>query len=208
MKKHLISILLVTMAATAAPAFAAGDAAAGKNLFGTCAACHGAQAEGNKAMNAPRLTGQGETYLVRQLNNFKQGIRGADPKDMLGMQMASMAKVLADDAAVANVVAYIETLPVVASPVTVSGDAAAGKSLFAACVACHGADAKGVAAMNAPALVGQADFYLVTQLKNFKAGLRGTHTSDVFGKQMAPMAMMLPDEAAINNVVAYINSLK
>jgi cytochrome c oxidase subunit 2 len=62
--------------------------------------------------------------------------------------------------------------------------------------------------MNAPALAGQADFYLVTQLKNFKTGVRGAHAEDVFGKQMAPMAMMLPDETAINNVVAYINTLK
>jgi cytochrome c oxidase subunit 2 len=208
MNKYLIPILLLATASFTAPVLAAGDAAAGKNLFGTCAACHGAQAEGNKAMNAPRLTGQGETYLVRQLNNFKKGIRGADGKDPLGMQMASMAKMLADDTAVANVVAYIESLPVVPSPITVQGDAAAGKSLFTACVACHGADGKGVPAMNAPALAGQADFYLVTQLKNFKTGVRGTHAEDVFGKQMAPMAMMLPDEAAINNVVAYINTLK
>ena len=32
---------------------AAADAAAGKALFSSCVACHGAQAEGNKAMNAP-----------------------------------------------------------------------------------------------------------------------------------------------------------
>ena len=208
MKEYLISVLLIGMAAGVAPVFAAGDAAAGKALYGTCAACHGAQAEGNKAMNAPRLTGQGDAYLVRQLNNFKKGMRGSDSRDMLGMQMAGMAKILADDAAVANVTAYIESLPVVASPVTVNGDAGAGKGLYMACMACHGADGKGVVAMNAPALAGQADFYLITQLKNFKAGLRGTHADDVFGKQMAPMAMMLADEAAMNNVVAYINTLK
>ncbi len=208
MKKYLIAALLTGMAGGIAPVFAAGDAAAGKALYGTCAACHGAQGEGNKAMNAPRLTGQGEAYVARQLNNFKKGVRGSDSRDMLGMQMAGMAKILADDTAVANVTAYIESLPVVASPVTVKGDAGVGKGLYMACMACHGADGKGVVAMNGPSLAGQADFYLVTQLKNFKAGIRGAHADDVFGKQMAPMANLLADEAAINNVVAYINTLK
>jgi len=49
-------------------------------------------------------------YLVTQLSNFKQGIRGAHPKDMYGPQMASMAGFLADDQAASDLVAYIDTL--------------------------------------------------------------------------------------------------
>lgn len=108
MKHYLISALLLGMVA-GAPAMA-GDAAAGKALYGTCAACHGAQAEGNKAMNAPKLAGQEEWYLVRQLNNFKKGVRGAAAGDAFGKQMAPMAMTLADEAAIANVVAYINSL--------------------------------------------------------------------------------------------------
>lgn len=206
MKNYLISALLLGMVVSA-PAMA-GDAGAGKGLFGACAACHGAQGEGNKAMNAPKLAGQEEWYLARQLGNFKKGIRGSAAGDTFGKQMAPMAMTLPDDAAVANVAAYIKTFPDNASPVTVQGDAAAGKSLFGACAACHGAKGEGNVAMNAPRLAGMSDFYMVTQLKNFKSGARGTHADDAFGKQMAPMAMTLADDAAIANVVAYINTLK
>jgi len=50
-----------------------GDAATGKPLYAVCAACHGLQAEGNPALNAPKLSGQGDWYLKRQLRNFKNG---------------------------------------------------------------------------------------------------------------------------------------
>ena len=206
MKHYLISARLLGMVA-GSPAMA-GDAGAGKSLYGTCAACHGAQAEGNKAMNAPKLAGQEQWYLVRQLNNFKKGVRGTAAGDAFGKQMAPMAMTLADEAAIANVAAYIGTLPDNPAAATVQGDAAAGKALYGACAACHGAKGEGNVAMNAPRLTGMSDFYMVTQLKNFKAGARGTHADDAFGKQMAPMAMTLADEAAIANVVAYINSLK
>nr|WP_244505504.1 c-type cytochrome [Methyloceanibacter stevinii] len=49
-------------------------------------------------------------YTVRQLNNFKTGVRGANPKDTHGQQMAPMAKMLGTDDDVADVAAYIETL--------------------------------------------------------------------------------------------------
>jgi hypothetical protein len=56
-------------------------------------------------------------------------------------------------------------------------------------------------------LVGQNDWYLVTQLKNFKAGYRGSHADDKFGAQMIPMVGALIDQVAIENVVTYINTL-
>src|SRR6266568_705291 len=97
-----------TFAQTSAQA--PGDAAAGRPLYAVCAACHGLQAEGNPALNAPKLSGQGDWYLKRQLRNFKQGVRGAHPKDLYGPQMALMAAILADDQATHDVVAYINTL--------------------------------------------------------------------------------------------------
>ena len=53
-----------------------------------------------------------------------------------------------------------------------------------------------------------SDWYLVTQLKNFHQGIRGGPSEDLYGQQMASMAANLPDEAAIRNLVAYINTLK
>jgi cytochrome c oxidase subunit 2 len=44
------------------------------------------------------------------LHNYRAGLRGADPADTDGQQMRIMAATLADDAAVNDVVAYINTL--------------------------------------------------------------------------------------------------
>lgn len=91
-------------------ALAAGDPERGKALYATCGACHGVNGEGMEALNAPALAGQEQWYVIRQLQNFKNGIRGANPRDIYGMQMAPMAQILPDDQAIEDVAAYIETL--------------------------------------------------------------------------------------------------
>jgi cytochrome c oxidase subunit 2 len=185
----------------------AGDAEAGKALYAVCAACHGAQAEGNPTMHAPKLSGQADWYLKRQLTQFKQGARGAHEQDTYGKQMAPMAATLADAAAIDNVVAYIATLPDDPAPATLQQATARGQKLYANCAACHGADARGIQAMNAPRLAGISDWYLVTQLKNFRQGIRGAHPQDLYGGQMRSMAAILTDEQATNDLVAYIGGL-
>lgn len=90
---------------------AAGDAKAGKGLYSTCIACHGASGEGNMKLNAPMLAGQGDWYIARQLKSFKDGIRGSNPKDVYGFQMRPMAMMLKDDKAINDVSAYIATFP-------------------------------------------------------------------------------------------------
>jgi cytochrome c oxidase subunit II len=52
-----------------------------------------------------------------------------------------------------------------------------------------------------------SDWYMVTQLKNFKQGIRGAHPQDMYGPQMGLMADILVDDQAINDLVAYINTL-
>jgi cytochrome c oxidase subunit 2 len=185
-----------------------GDATAGAAAYAVCSACHGASGEGNPAMNAPKLAGQGSWYLKRELENFKHGLRGTQDRDTFGKMMAPMAATLPDAAAIDNVVAYIRTLPDNPAPQTVNGNAGDGQRLYDTCAACHGAGGLGAQATNAPRLKGMSDWYLVTQLKNFHQGIRGGPSGDLYGQQMASMAANLPDEAAIRNLVAYINTLK
>lgn len=189
-----------------AQARAPGNAVAGGAAYAVCAACHGAKGEGNLALNAPRLSGQGTWYLERQLRLFKQGQRGTHDKDAFGKMMAPMAATLADDAAIADVSAYIAALPDARVAATIQGNVDAGRRLYATCAACHGADGRGIAATNAPRLQGMSDWYMARQLKNFRDGVRGAHAQDVYGAQMALVAGMLTDDAAVGDVLAYLNS--
>ena len=79
-------------------------------IFKNCAVCHGESAQGHYAQKAPKLAGQYTSYLKRQLENYQQGIRGKHPQDMYGPQMILMSKLLQDDHAIDDVLAYIATL--------------------------------------------------------------------------------------------------
>ena len=181
------------------------DLAAGKLLYQTCSACHGANGEGNQALNSPKLTGQEGWYLKRQLHYFKTGVRGAAENDVFGKQMAPMAAVLADDKAINDVIAYIDSLPDSPAQHTVQGDANAGEDIYLTCGKCHGLNGQGNWALRAPRMAGMSDWYLVTQLKNFKHGARGAHPNDSTGYQMTSMVLSLNEEK-INDVVAYVNT--
>jgi cytochrome c oxidase subunit II len=87
-----------------------GDAAAGQQAYSICSACHGADGTGNEALGAADLRYLSETYLARQLMYFRDGIRGSNPQDVRGAQMATMARILTTDQAIADVIAYIKTL--------------------------------------------------------------------------------------------------
>jgi cytochrome c oxidase subunit 2 len=89
-----------------------------------------------------------------------------------------------------------------------AGDPARGQGLYGVCSTCHGERGEGLEEMNAPALAGREAWYLARQLNNFKSGIRGAHPDDVYGRQMAPMAQILTDAQAIEDVVAYLSSLK
>ncbi|HSC84955.1 MAG TPA: c-type cytochrome [Pseudomonas sp.] len=97
----------------------------------------------------------------------------------------------------------------VSSPgLALSASADAGKTLFQTqCVACHGANAEGNAAMGAPALAGQPADYLFRQLQHFRSGQRGAQAGDSAGAMMIPMARSLPDEAAAQGVADYLSTL-
>jgi cytochrome c oxidase subunit 2 len=187
---------------------AEGDAIAGQAQYAVCSACHGAQGEGNAAMHAPKLAGQDAWYIRKQLENFRNGVRGTHEDDVYGQQMAPMAATLADPASVNNVIAYLDTLPDNAPAATISGDIARGEELFNTCVSCHGDKGQGIWSLNAPRLTGMDDWYVAGQLENLKQGIRGAHRRDYYGEQMAFMARTLVRDSDINDVVAYLNTLQ
>jgi cytochrome c oxidase subunit 2 len=202
MKKLVLTALILS---GLAGGFAAADE--GKQQYATCIACHGDRGQGMPALNAPALAGLDAAYLGRQLKHFRNGIRGADERDTYGRQMAPMAAVLTDDAAVAAVAAYIAGLSAVPVEAPSEADFRNGENQYnAACGACHGATAQGNPALNAPRLSGLDAAYLRRQYENFAAGVRGAHADDKYGRQMAMMATMLASEKDLLDVIAFITS--
>ena len=183
-----------------------GNAAAGQAVYAVCAACHGPQAQGNRALNAPKLSGQAGWYLARQLRHFRQGIRGSNDQDIYAKQMIPIASTLADDTAINNVVAYINSLPDEPAPSALAGDPDRGRSLYTTCAACHGTSGQGIWSTNAPRLSHMSDWYLARQLHNFHSGIRGSHPQDFYGAQMALIAKILPDDRAIDDLLAYVHT--
>lgn len=100
---HVASLPRTTNAAPSS-----GNLHNGNNLYqGTCGACHGVTAEGNPALKAPRLTGLDASYIKRQFANFRDGVRGTDPKDTPGKQMAMMAKTVPVERDLDDIIAFI-----------------------------------------------------------------------------------------------------
>lgn len=183
-----------------------GNPKMGRMTYMMCLGCHGLKAEGSKGFKAPRLAGQAPWYLKRQLTKFRQGVRGAHPSDMQGAQMAPMAKMLRGSA-IDDVVAYIASLDVSKPADRGEGDATAGAETYAICATCHGPSAQGLEAQKGPRLSHQHAWYLSKQLSNYRGGLRGAHLEDLEGQQMAAIASTLSDEAAIADLIAFIQSL-
>ena len=151
--------------------------------------------------------GMDEWYVMQQLQNFKADVRGPHEEDPYGYEMQPMAAAL-DDAQIAAAAEFASATRSPAPPATVTGDIDKGKAHYSTCAACHGVDGKGNEALGSPNLTIANDWYLVTQLKNFRSGARGSHPSDIYGMQMRASARLLADDNAINDVVAYINTLQ
>lgn len=202
----LASVLLVAVLSGCRPD-GAKKTLPGDELYAACISCHGKDGYGQQNIAAPAIAGLPAWYLEAEFYKFRTGVRGAHPDDLEGLRMRPMSRQMMDDGEIKAVITYVASLPAKNQAKTVDGDATAGAQLYATCTACHGPDGKGNQALNAPPIVGQHDWYLVSQLKKFKTGIRGAHRKDVTGAQMRPMAMTLADEQAIKNVVAHIGTL-
>lgn len=105
-----VAAYIASLDAESQPTSIDGRASEGSRHYRTCGACHGPNGEGVKSTNAPRLAGLEDWYIKRQLQHFKAGIRGAHEDDLYGPQMRDMSRILVDETAIDNVVAYISTL--------------------------------------------------------------------------------------------------
>lgn len=207
------------------------DIEAGRTLWKFCAFCHNTEGFGHERTDAPKVAGDPAWYTERQLQNFRNKVRGAHPEDQPGLQMFVYSYPLVDDAAIRNMAAFIETLPVdpenpapdrmrnrpknrpyewdsqfAVTTAEEDADPAAGEKLYVTCAVCHGEAGEGNQQLNSPRLDNKQDWYLVRQLKYFKYGARGVHEDDVYGKQMAEQGTPATDQDIVD-VVAYIMTL-
>jgi cytochrome c553 len=214
MKKLMIAALMVV--GFAGNAMAAGDAAAGKAKVAACAACHGA--DGNSAAPTfPKLAGQSEKYLIKQLSEInrkdKTGkIIRAVPA-MTGQTENMSAQDIADVAAffagqkMSGGAAKKEKIALGAE-IYRSGDKEKG---LAACSGCHSPTGQGNAPAGFPKLGGQHADYIVAQLKAFRTGAddaenAAARTNDGDTRIMRDIAYRLSDKE-IDSVASYISGL-
>ncbi|MGH8439792.1 MAG: c-type cytochrome [Pseudomonas sp.] len=204
MNKLLVSLLLtlgVTGAANAAEPIK-GDAAAGQAKTAVCGACH--NPDGNSlAPNFPKLAGQGEKYLEKQLHDIKSGKRTV--LEMTGMLAAF------NDQDMADIAAYFASQKGsvgAADPKLVER----GRALFnggdlekglPACTGCHSPNGAGLALAGFPHLGGQHSQYVAKQLTDFREGNR---TNDGDATTMRTIAAKLSNKD-IEALSSYIQGL-
>jgi cytochrome c553 len=182
--------------------------ALGKSLYDSCLPCPGENGDGFPSVLAPSIGGLPQWYIEAQLMKFRATKRGYHFDDLAGLRMRPMALSLRDEEDVKLVAAYIAQMPRPVHAITIQGgDVSKGKALFGTCTACHGADGAGNQALNAPAIAGADDWYLMEQLVKFKTKQRGDPALDPIGATMQAMTATLPDEQAMKDVIAYVMTL-
>ena len=209
MKNVMIALGLVLGCVSGA---LAGDAAAGKGKTLVCSACHGA--DGNSAAATfPKLAGQNEKYLIKQMMDINSGAR---PVPTMAGQLDNMS---AED--IGNIAAFYAgqtnsggqtsaELLELGQKVYRAGVSARG---VAACAACHSPRGGGNAPAGFPALAGQHADYIADQLRRFRIGAENTleqnpaaRTNDGDGRMMRDVAAGMSDNQ-IEAVSSYIAGL-
>jgi cytochrome c553 len=182
------------MVASACFAAEGGNAANGQTIFSSgkgdaaaCMTCHGDKGQGNDAMGAPRLAGQGTAYIIKQLTDFAEGKRTPTG---VGAVMPSFAKALSEQDR-RDVAAYVHSIndaPELSDLKALKdsgqkiGEAYKGQILVQygvmekdhpagavpACKSCHQWNGRGAAPVF-PMIGEQKYVYLVNQLHNWRA---------------------------------------
>ncbi len=215
MKTIIPVFFLALSAALALNAQAAGDAKAGQALVVACLACHGEG--GNSAVpNFPKLAGQGEKYLLKQLKDVKAGERVIP--EMAGLldklSETDLANIAAYFAAQTTQLSGSKALKVqvnsgekvdalkLGNTIFRGGNAATG---VPACSGCHSPSGLGNSPAGYPRLSGQHAAYIEKQLKDFRAGNR---VNDGEAKTMRQVAQNMSDAeiTAVANFVAGLHA--
>lgn len=136
----------------------------------TCHLCHGTNGEASNAIY-PRLAGQNRSYLVKQLRNFREGVRKSDTMNEMAQELKDeQIEALAD---------YFSSKPGHSHRVRDKGLAAVGEYIFLkgnkfsgipACASCHGLEGLGTEQL--PRLAGQHKRYVADQLQAFDQRVR------------------------------------
>jgi len=180
----------------------------GEQLYAACEHCHGTGGEGKVELSAPKLAGLPAWYLTRQLQRFKDGTRGKHPDDEKGLRMRAMARQMMSDAEVDAVVAYVAAMPdVEVIPTLPEPDPAAGGADFAACAVCHGEKGEGNESIMAPRIARLNDWYVASQIRKYRSGIRGGAEGDDVGAAMREMVNKAVAPERIDNLAAYIQRL-
>lgn len=159
------------------------DAVRGAGLYAQCAACHGAEGNGDARGSTPRIAGQHYRVIAKQLVDFRFGRRW-------DFRMESMADKhhLEGPQDIADVSVYIAGLSRPGNRGIGSGELQmeGSRIYFAQCQSCHGQDADGDSLRGIPRLAGQHYSYLVRQMYDAVDGRRMT-LPRLHSKRIAPL---------------------
>jgi cytochrome c553 len=201
--KNWLAIALTLFVSTAmGSAMAGGDAEAGKTKSANCVACHGA--DGNSVNPEwPKLAGQNEKYLAKQLGYFQHGER--ENSTMSGMVTGLSESDIDDIAAyyasqTSTIGAADPELVELGQKIYRAGNSDSG---VAPCMGCHGPDGAGNPAAGYPALRGQHAVYIESQLHGFAEGKRVNENA----KKMMQILAIRMTNREIRAVASYIQGL-
>lgn len=184
MRKLLAVATLAAVLGICSAAHAAGSVEAGQGKSAVCAACHGP--DGNSFNPQwPSLAGQHASYMIEQLEAFKEGRRQDD-------LMAPMAIGLSEQD-MRDLAAYYEAqapAPLEAEPELVEdgqriyrgGDLERGVT---ACIACHGPAGRGNPLARYPVVAGQHAAYTTATLKAYAEGERRNQMMEEIAARMS-----------------------
>lgn len=210
MKKLIVGLVMLA-GFTGLASAEEGDAARGETLVQQCTACHGV-AGASTVSTFPKLAGQGETYLLKQLHDIQSGARVVS-------QMAGQLDSL-NDQDLADIAAYYADQDKTvgsANPDLVE----LGEQLYRggnpetgvpACAGCHSPTGAGNSPAGFPMLSGQHADYIESQLHKFQLGYRAdepsddARTNDGESMMMRTTAFRLK-EFEIEALASYINGL-
>ena len=201
MNKLFISLLLTL--GISGLAHAAGDAAAGQGKIAICSACH--NADGNSLVSSfPKLAGQGERYLLKQMQDIKSGNRPI--VEMTGMLDAMTDQDLEDISAWYN--SQKGTLGAADPELAERGQELYQGGKLAdgmpACIGCHSPNGAGIDLAVYPKLNGQHADYIAKQLTEFREGIRNNDGDSMIMRTIAAK-MSNKDIKAVSSYIQGLN---